>query len=75
MEEKDNLEHELIKSKQYTSLLQTQASEWRSQFEQVYDTHRTSVDQVERLARENQDLHAHCEDLLKLASTSLEAIQ
>jgi hypothetical protein len=75
LREKDDLVHELIRSKQYASLLQTQASEFRSQFDHVQGSLLDSKKQIDRLTQENEELHKYCEDLLTLASTSLEAVQ
>jgi chromosome segregation ATPase len=75
LREKDDLVHELIRSKQYASLLQTQTSEFRSQFDHVQGSLLDSKKQIDRLTQENEELHKYCEDLLTLASTSLEAVQ
>jgi chromosome segregation ATPase len=72
LKQKDDLDRQIKKAHKYDVLRQEQAESWKSQIADLREHRRISEEQIDRLTKENQELHTCCEDLLKLTAKSVE---
>ena len=74
LKQKDDLDCQIQKAQKYDALRKAQTESWKSQLEDLREHRRVSQEQVERLAKENEELHSYCEDLLKLAKANVDVV-
>jgi chromosome segregation ATPase len=72
LKQKADMERQLHKAEKYDALRQAQAESWKSEIEDLQGHRKVSFEQLERLKKENEELHAYCEDLLQLTSKAVE---
>jgi chromosome segregation ATPase len=69
----DDLDRQVQKARKHALLRQAQEESCTSDLEDMRRHRRVSEEQVERLTKENEELHSYCEGLLKLATKSVDA--
>jgi chromosome segregation ATPase len=72
LKQKDDLERQIQKARKHAALRQAQAESCISQYEDLQKRRHVSEEQVESLNKKNEELHSYCEELLKLATKSVD---